>query len=408
MRVVWLLGSLLVLTQSKIFFQEDFDVGWEKRWVTSKFHGAAEGKWRVAAGENGPAEDKGLQTTQPFKWFDISAKFQEEFDNRDRTLVVQFSVRHEQDLECGGGYIKLIPSRNSKGKAFDPLKWGGESEYSLMFGPDICGVVKQHVVLAIRRKNEYFPMNREIRCPTDSLSHLYTLAIRSNNTYEIRIDQEAVHEGNLEDDFELLPPKTIDDKSVPKPAEWDDREFVNDDQENPKPEGFDDRPIRIVDPQASKPKAWDDSIDGQWDPPTIENPAIYDWAPMLVPNPNFQGKWIAPQLPNPEYKYDPTLYRLGPIGYVGFELWQVEAGTILDHIVVADAESDAAEWAHKRFLPSQNKERTKWEERMRVRNAERSRRQEEEVAAAREAEWAEDEEESPPTSEPEPRHSEEL
>jgi len=67
----------------------------------------------------------------------------------------------------------------------------------------------------------------------------------------------------------------------------------------------------------------------------------------------------------------------------------------------------AATW-HQRFLPSQNKERTKWEERMRVKNAERSRRQEEEVAAAREAEWAEDEEESPPTSEPEPRHSEEL
>ncbi len=34
----------------------------------------------------------------------------EELDNTGKDLVVQFSVKHAQKLDCGGGYIKLIPT----------------------------------------------------------------------------------------------------------------------------------------------------------------------------------------------------------------------------------------------------------------------------------------------------------
>lgn len=27
-----------------------------------------------------------------------------------KDLVLQFSVKHEQDIDCGGGYLKLLPS----------------------------------------------------------------------------------------------------------------------------------------------------------------------------------------------------------------------------------------------------------------------------------------------------------
>jgi hypothetical protein len=37
-------------------------------------------------------------------------------------------VKHEQNLDCGGGYIKLAPS------GVDQAKFGGDSEYSIMFG----------------------------------------------------------------------------------------------------------------------------------------------------------------------------------------------------------------------------------------------------------------------------------
>ena len=39
--------------------------------------------------------------------FPISAKFPQ-FNNKNRTLVVQYSIKFEQDIECGGGYIKLM------------------------------------------------------------------------------------------------------------------------------------------------------------------------------------------------------------------------------------------------------------------------------------------------------------
>ena len=43
--------------------------------------------------------------------------------NKDRTLVLQFSVKHEQDLDCGGGYVKLLPAD------VDQKKFGGETPY---------------------------------------------------------------------------------------------------------------------------------------------------------------------------------------------------------------------------------------------------------------------------------------
>jgi calreticulin family protein len=53
-------------------------------------------------------------------------------------------VKHEQKIDCGGGYIKLY-NQPIVGK---DLK--SETEYAIMFGPDICGPTnkKTHVVRA--------------------------------------------------------------------------------------------------------------------------------------------------------------------------------------------------------------------------------------------------------------------
>jgi calreticulin len=56
--------------------------------------------------------------------FAISAKFPE-FSNKNRTLVVQYSIKFEQDIECGGGYIKLMSGYvNQK-------KFSGDTPYRL-------------------------------------------------------------------------------------------------------------------------------------------------------------------------------------------------------------------------------------------------------------------------------------
>ena len=64
----------------------------------------------------------GIQTTGDVSHFAISAKIPE-FTNKNRTLVLQYSIKFEQDIECGGGYIKLL-------SAFvNQKKFGGDTPY---------------------------------------------------------------------------------------------------------------------------------------------------------------------------------------------------------------------------------------------------------------------------------------
>ena len=51
----------------------------------------------------------GLRTTEDFRFYTASASFPE-FSNKDKPLVIQYSVKHEQSLDCGGAYIKLYPA----------------------------------------------------------------------------------------------------------------------------------------------------------------------------------------------------------------------------------------------------------------------------------------------------------
>lgn len=70
----------------------------------------------------------------------------------------------------------------SKSKMKD---FGGETPYSIMFGPDICGygTRKTHVILPYKEKNHL--VKKDIKAETDQLSHVYTLRLMPNNTYEV-------------------------------------------------------------------------------------------------------------------------------------------------------------------------------------------------------------------------------
>lgn len=64
----------------------------------------------------------GIQTSGDAKHFAISAKIPE-FTNKNRTLVIQYSIRFEQDIECGGGYMKLLSG------FVNQKKFGGDTPY---------------------------------------------------------------------------------------------------------------------------------------------------------------------------------------------------------------------------------------------------------------------------------------
>ena len=69
----------------------------------------------------------GIQTSQDAKFYALSAKF-DSFSNEGKDLVIQFTVKHEQKIDCGGGYVKVFPSD------LDQKDMHGESPYNIMFG----------------------------------------------------------------------------------------------------------------------------------------------------------------------------------------------------------------------------------------------------------------------------------
>jgi calreticulin len=340
--IVATLLCLLASTYATVFYSDNLSGDWESRWVVSKWKqdSGEAGAWKVTAGKfhaDGDNKIVGLQTTQDARFYAISSKFSKAFSNKDKKLVVSYSVKHEQNIDCGGGYLKLLPD------GLDQLDFKGgasESKYNIMFGPDVCGSTKKtHFILNHGGKNHL--VKKTIPCETDEYTHTYTLVVNPDNTYEVYIDGEKKESGSIEDDFPILPDKKIKDPSKSKPSDWVDERMI-DDPSDKKPEGYDDIPAEIVDPAAKKPDDWDDELDGEWEAPKIANPEFKGaWAPKKIENPAYKGEWEHPLIDNPEYKPDPTLYSYDSFGLVGLDLWQVKSGTIFSNFVVADSFDDA-------------------------------------------------------------------
>lgn len=178
-------------------------------------------------------------------------------------------------------------------------------------------------------------INKEIRCKDDVFTHFYTLIVNPDNTYEVLIDNEKVESGSLEEDWDFLPSKTIKDPEAKKPEDWDERATIPD-PDDTKPEDF-DKPEHIADPDATKPDDWDDEMDGEWEPPQIDNKEFKgEWKAKQIDNPEYKGLWKHPEIANPEYTADDSIYLREEICTVGLDLWQVKAGTIFDNFLMSD------------------------------------------------------------------------
>ncbi|KVH99491.1 Calreticulin, partial [Cynara cardunculus var. scolymus] len=308
------------IASAKVFFEERFDDGWESRWVKSdwKKDENMAGEWNYTSGKwNGDANDKGVQTSEDYRFYAISAEYPE-FSNKDKTLVFQFSVKHEQKLDCGGGYMKLLS--------------GDVDQKNIMFGPDICGYAtkKVHAILTYNGENKL--IKKDVPCETDQLTHVYTFILHPDATYSILIDNEEKQTGSLYSDWDLLPSKQIKDPEAKKPEDWDEKEFIAD-PEDKKPEGYDDIPKEIADPEAKK----------------------------KIKNPNYKGKWKAPMIDNPDFKDDPDLYVFPKLKYVGIELWQVKAGTLFDNVLICDDPEYAKQLAEETWGKQKDAEKAAFE-----------------------------------------------
>jgi calreticulin len=369
------LVALIATVYSTDYFVEKFeDESYTNRWVQSTAKSDL-GEFKLSHGKfyGDAKKDLGLQTSQDARFYATSAKF-DQFSNEGKTLVIQFTVKHEQKIDCGGGYVKVYPADT------DQKGLTGDSPYYIMFGPDICGYDKKKVHVIFTYKGKNLLIKKDIKCKDDEFTHLYTLILNPDNTYEVRIDSEKVESGKLEEDWEFTAPKRIPDPNAKKPSDWVDEAKI-DDPTDTKPADF-DKPEHIADPEAKKPEDWDDEIDGTWEPPTIDNPEYKGvWKARQIDNPDYKGPWVHPEIDNPEYEEDSNLYLYKDLGVIGFDLWQVKSGTIFDNVIITDSVQSAEKFAADTWGKTKDAEK-----KMKDTQDEAERKKEEEERKKREAE----------------------
>jgi len=311
------------------------------------------GKWFVDEEVNA-----GLATTEDMRFHGISAKMPKASSSVGKDIVIQFSAKYEahQYAFCGGGYIKLMPELKQE-------TFGGDDEYHIMFGPDLCGYDVSHVHLIFNHKGENLLKTDKISLEysdKNEFTHLYTAHIKPDGTYEVFFDMESKAKGNLVDDW-AFPKPTIDDPASTKPSDWVDETQI-DDPEDKKPDGYDDVPSQIPDPDATKPDDWDDEDDGEWEPPLIDNPDFKgEWSANRIDNPAYKGEWKPAQIPNADYDASAQLAAYESVA-VGYELWIVNNGTIFDNILVTDDIEYAKAQAEKLWRPTKDGEKAVKEE----------------------------------------------
>lgn len=365
-------------------------------WVVSPSKKKDAGKWEIEPAFKYPGylNDKGLVLKTPEAHHAVSHKLDTPFDNTDNDLVLQYEVKTQNGLSCGGAYIKLF------NKDFNPNKeLTSDTPFQLMFGPDKCGE-HDKVTFIINRLN---PINKKLEqkhlsetpiIRSTQLSSLYTLVFKRNSDFEIRINGKVEKAGNLLKEPHLISPslnapELIVDPKDSKPTDWEELEFIPDESaEKPadydekfgksfvadpnvvKPDGWlEDEPEYILDPFASKPEEWDDEEDGEWEVPVIKNPkcdvGCGKWEAPLIANPTYKGPWIHPVIENPNYKGEwkprmipnPNFYEdknpsnLDLIGGIGFELFSLQEDILFDNIYLGHSVKEAEYIGNSTFLP---------------------------------------------------------
>jgi len=211
-------------------------------------------------------------------------------------------------------------------------------------------------------KGENYLIKDTISAKTDQNTHVYTLIVHPDQTFEVRIDGTTTKEGSLTEQWDFLPPKMIKDPEQSKPEDWVDEARI-DDPEDVKPEGYDDIPAVIEDPDAEMPEDWDEEDDGEWEAPTIPNPEYNGpWKAQKISNPDYKGPWVHPEIENPDYFEDSEIYSYTSFGVVGLDVWQVKSGSVFDNIIVTDSVEEAEAFLAETYSKNIEKEKAMFDD----------------------------------------------
>ncbi|OQR97520.1 calnexin [Achlya hypogyna] len=311
------------------------------------------------------SKDKGLLMETKAQHYGFGTKLPEPFALNGTpgktSLIVQYEVKYRDGVNCAGSYLKLL--RDSP--ELDVANLDDKTPFSIMFGPDRCDKTNK-VHFIFNHKNpltgEYEEKHLEISPPAkteDKLSHVYTLAVHDDNTFEVYADQIAIKKGGLHTHFKpaVNPPMEIDDPEDVRPNTYEETEFIPD-PAAVKPDDWDEtQPKTIPNPKITKPEDWDDAVKGPWKQPLMSNPAYKGkWTPPMIENPDFVGEWEPRKIANPNYFNDEHPARMDPIGAVALEVWSMATNVQIDNIWLGHDLQDAFDFARQTWAPKQKAE----------------------------------------------------
>ncbi len=359
---------------------ESFEEG-KGRWVASK-HKDFTGVWDLDKSDVIAPSNTRLMMSSVGQRHAIFHTLSSLLQIGSEDFVFQYEVNAANGLGCDGAYVKLLQKTELNEEAFH-----AGSPYTIMFGPDKCGSTNK-VHFIFQHKNPITGVFEEKHLrdapavKLDKRTHMYTLVVRPDNSFEILIDGESAKKGSLLEDFEppVNPPKEVDDPTDSKPSTWVDLAEI-DDPSDKKPEDWDesqpaqiedaeanmpsswliDEPAKIPDPSSSKPNDWSDEDDGEWAAPIIDNPKCSDvgcgawkrpmipnplfkgkFRPKKIPNPEYKGPWKARQIPNPNFFEDKQPSKMQSIGGIGIELLTNSGGISFDNLFLGHSAGAAA------------------------------------------------------------------
>ncbi|KAG7978580.1 hypothetical protein I3843_05G089400 [Carya illinoinensis] len=311
---------------SDVIYYEPFDESFDGRWIVSQ-KDEYEGVWKHSKSEG--HDDYGLLVSEKARKYAIVKELDQVLSLKDGTVVLQFEVRLQDGLECGGAYLKYLRPQEA---GWQPKE---KKKANFLSGDDF--------------EPPLIPA-KTIPDPDDKKPEDW--------------DERA----------------KIPDPEAVKPDDWDeDAPMEIEDTEAVKPEGWlDDEPEEIDDPDAAKPEDWDDEEDGEWEAPKTDNPKCEVapgcgvWKRPMKRNPAYKGKWHAPLIDNPNYKGiwkpqdipNPDYFELEkpdfePIAAIGIEIWTMQDGILFDNILIAGDEKVAESYRLTAWKPKFEAEKEK-------------------------------------------------
>ena len=124
-------------------------------------------------------------------------------------LVLQFDAFLPEELNCAGGYIKLVSAANVSHWDYEVPKqsrwWPKRVPFAVLFGPDMCGKSIKHVRLVLQVYRPDLRIWEEwhlLRAPSleqvpRGVTSRFYLSVTTDYSFEIRVNYNSVYNGTL-------------------------------------------------------------------------------------------------------------------------------------------------------------------------------------------------------------------